>query len=53
MDTSWLIGIAAIVSALAQILEARWGSGRDVRTLLEHLVKRADRVDAHLGLPPL
>jgi hypothetical protein len=48
-----LIGVAAIISALAQVIEARWGSGKDLRDVVEHLVYRADRLDSHLGLPPL
>lgn len=53
MSAELLIGLAAVISAVGQIFEARWGSGRDLRKMVQHLEMRADRVDLTLGLPPL
>lgn len=53
MTAEQLIGLAAIISAVGQIFEARWGSGRDLRKMVQHLEKRVERIDNHLGLPPI
>lgn len=51
MSPELLIAIAAVVSAVGQIFEARWGSGRDLRRLVEQHGQRLERVETALGLP--
>lgn len=51
MTAEHLIGLAAIVSALGQIFEARWGSGRDLRKMVERHDVRLGRIEGHIGLP--